>query len=150
MEAAQAETQSALNAQRAELNALSAALTAFVSGPPQAAVLPDTSILLDTLGPPLRESVRQEIQPLLEEAQRHIEEMLTARDTEISTNVASKMVSTLRAVQTIKTWMDGIIRTTSIPAVPAATTATHYNPSPMPHASGVPLQAAAGVRASSS
>lgn len=108
-----------------EMRSLSAALATFIAQPARVPEPPDLAPILDTLGPSLCETVRQDIQPLLSEMHKRIEDMLAEQSNELSTSVFTKLSTTLQTVQTISKWIDSIVKTAQLP------NASHLaNPSP--------------------
>ena len=112
------------------MRSLHKSVASFIAKPPAVPEPPDLSPLVETLGPTLLETVRQDIQPLLSDMHKRIEEMLAEQNTQLSTNVMSKLGTTLRTVQTISTWMESVVRT-------ADPRAAQHLISPSPFTNGV-------------
>lgn len=89
-------------------------------------------MLLESVGPPLLDAVRQDIQPLFAELRMQMEQMLAAQSTELSTTVVAKLSTTLRIVQGIQSWMDHLLAQQTAP--------------PAVHQRGGPLSVSNGVR----
>lgn len=99
----------ALEAQKAEIDALKAAVTVYISQTkPQPRPSPSIDDIVASCRPQLIHAMRQEIQPLLEEMKRAVETMLQTQSTELCNVVLSKLATTLQTVQTIAAWMDSV------------------------------------------
>ena len=102
-------------------------------------------MLLQILGPQLSQNARRSIEPLLVEAQGRIEQMIAAQNAELSNNILPKVATSVKAVQTIKTWMESIVRA-SPTSVPNVNGVQAVGVLPHSYANGVHIPA--GVRAS--
>lgn len=108
-----------LTNQRAELNALNAALTTLISQPPHPPPPPlnEASMLLEALLPPLLAAVQQNVEPRVAELRRDVEELISAQNEELSATVISKLGNASRAMEVIKNWMDKVLQDGSASAV---------------------------------
>ncbi|THH31153.1 hypothetical protein EUX98_g3039 [Antrodiella citrinella] len=105
----QAQNTKALEVQKAEIEALKAAVTLFVSQTrPEPRPIPTVDDLIAACQPRLIQAMRQDIQPLLEEMKTAVETMVQTQSTELCNVVLSKLTTTLQTVQTIASWMDSV------------------------------------------
>ena len=96
-----------LETQKAEIDALKAAVTIFVSqAKPDPPPMPSIDEIVASCRPQLVYAMRQEIQPLLEDMKGAVETMLQAQSTELCNTVLSKLSATLQKVQGIADWAE--------------------------------------------
>lgn len=94
---------------KAEMGALNAALTAFMTRPADPVpppILPDVDTLVDIIRPPIITSMRQEIAPLLRNLRTEVEGMLDKHTRQISTSLMSKLKRVLQTEQYIQEWLE--------------------------------------------
>lgn len=105
----QAQNKKALEVQKAEIEALKAAVTLFVSqARPEPRPIPTVDDIVAACQPRLIQAMRQDIQPLLEDMKSAVETMVQTQSTELCNVVLSKLAATLQTVQTIASWMDSV------------------------------------------
>ena len=123
-----------LEAVKAEMEALNMALQAFIgrpaspppvlsstpSQPLQDPFLPDLDLIIDTVGPRIIHSVRENIVPMLEELKSSVEAMATEHNAQIAQNVMNKLQITLKTVDVIYTWMNRTAAAAQMPPPPVA------------------------------
>ena len=100
------------------MEALNTALQAFIARPrtptpepPPPAVpppppVPDMQTIVDTIGPLVLQSVRDDITPMLEQLKEGVQALLQRQNTQIAQSVMSKLQLTLKTVEVIYAWMN--------------------------------------------
>ncbi|KAI0724029.1 hypothetical protein C8T65DRAFT_628260 [Cerioporus squamosus] len=124
----QTEMMRKLEEKRNTLEALTAAVTAFISQPPQppAPHPPSAAEIATTIQPRLLRAVRDDIQPLLSDLQAEIDKLLKDQMNEVNGSLMAQISPTIRAVEAISAWVD---RFRQPPAVGNAATTAAPGPS---------------------
>jgi hypothetical protein len=126
------ENNAALQAFKAEVQALNAALQSYISRPdtpppsasdhlPSSSVsfsMPDIQSLVDALGPLVLESVREDIKPTLEQQQESVRGMLQRQNEKMAQAVMGKLQLTLNTVEVIYAWMNRTVGQEMSPRTP--------------------------------
>ena len=98
-----------LEGQKAEIEALKAAMTVFVSqSKPESGPGPSVDDIIESCRPQLLHAIRQDIQPLLDEMKTAVETMLQNQSTELCNLVLTKLQATTRTVHAIAQWVDSV------------------------------------------
>lgn len=92
---------------RAEMKALNAAITAFISQPPASSTIPVEEIIR-SLQPTLVNEVRKDLYSVLEDQRKAIHGVIQTRSTELSQPVMHNLAVTMQTVDTITRWMDKV------------------------------------------
>ncbi|KAL4254101.1 hypothetical protein ABKN59_002473 [Abortiporus biennis] len=126
LEELQRETTKAIKQNKAETAALNAALTAYISQPPQPSITPspqpisstpDTlntvnfpplSDLISHLRPDVQTLVRQDVQPMLSELRKNIDGMLKNHSADLSKTILTKLGLTLQSLEAFTRWIEGL------------------------------------------
>ncbi|KAI0093576.1 hypothetical protein BDY19DRAFT_1044921 [Irpex rosettiformis] len=98
-----------LKEQQTEIKALNAALTAYISRPPDPVpppILPDLQMLTEALRPSIVASIREEIAPMLQNFHGDINQTLVDHTTEITGNVMAKLILVLKTQSAIQEFME--------------------------------------------
>ena len=96
-------------AYKAEMKALNAALTAYISRPPDPVpppILPDADVFVEALRQPIIASVREHIGPMLLGLRTEVEEMLESHTRQISNALLSKLSRVLKTERYIQEWLE--------------------------------------------
>ncbi|KAI0693286.1 hypothetical protein BC835DRAFT_1354408 [Cytidiella melzeri] len=119
-----------LAAQKTEIKALNAALSAYISRPPDPVPppqLPDIRTMVEALRPSLMASVRENISPMLQGLRDQIEKILLDHTTELSKTVMTKLGVVLRTQNAIRDFMEQQRQAETSPAAASEAASPYAN-----------------------
>ncbi|KAI0332122.1 hypothetical protein GY45DRAFT_1344906 [Cubamyces sp. BRFM 1775] len=130
LEAGQAKTTAMLKEQQKAIDALRAAVTTYISRPPDVPLQPGTltaDTIIEALRPRLLLASREDLIPILEDARLQIEKQLQDHTSQVNDELVSQMGPVVRSVEWISAWLErirGSAAASSSAAAAAATTTT--------------------------
>lgn len=131
------------------MEALNTALQMFISRPTSpppapppvfvphpAEAFPDIETIMETVGPRLLQSIRQDIAPMFEDLKDSVQEMTTKQNTQLAQNVMNKLQLTFKTVEVIYAWMNRTVAAQMPPPPAPAGSPAVMSPAQIPHGSG--------------
>ncbi|KAI0362348.1 hypothetical protein OH77DRAFT_1515607 [Trametes cingulata] len=122
LQANHAEMTKMVDAQRSEIGALNAAVTAYLARPPNPPLPPGpltADAIIEAIRPRLLVAARDDLIPILEEVRAHVQKQLQDQSSQVSTELVSQMGPVVRSVEWISAWIERI-RGPNGPPNPAA------------------------------
>ncbi|KAH9901606.1 hypothetical protein C8Q73DRAFT_678352 [Cubamyces lactineus] len=127
LETSQVKTSAMLEEQQKTIDALKAAVTTYISRPPDVPLQPGyltADTIVEALRPRLLVASREDLLPILEDARLQIEKQLQDHTSQVNDELVSQMGPIVRSVEWISAWLERIRGSASASSAATATTAT--------------------------
>ncbi|KAI0664594.1 hypothetical protein C8Q70DRAFT_938374 [Cubamyces menziesii] len=111
LEASQVKTSAMLEEQQKAIDALKAAVTTYISRPPDIPLQPGSltaDAIVEALRPRLLVASREDLLPILEDARLQIEKQLQDHTSQVNDELVSQMGPVVRSVEWISAWLERI------------------------------------------